>query len=403
MRIIIFTHAAGSPEYGPNMRWYYLGKRFVELGCEVTIVGSSYFHKYVKSPQIKGWCGEWHNEGMRFIFLKNLSYRGILGRLINQFFFPLISFFWIFRCGGNNSYDIVIASSPPPFCVFPAKLLARKNKAPLIYEVRDLWPMVIQELSNASSLHPYIMLLKATERYAVKHSRLVVSVKPGDYYYFITEYGLHENKFSWQPNGFLPEDRVVEKLNSKNTKKVFTVGYVGAMSAYYGLEELLFAAEQLKSDPLVRFVLVGGGDDYQMLLNIKKQKRLDNVHFVGKVSKKEVPFYLNSFDMCYVGLKDVKANLHGISCNKVFEYMYASKPIIASYRTWFDPVKEAGCGITVVPGQPSLIVSAIRALRDNPDKCCIMGNKARQYFECNHNFSVIGDRYLTKLKKLVEV
>lgn len=400
MRVVIFSHAAGSPKYGPNLRWYYLGKRLIELGCDVTIIGSSYFHKYTTQPEC-GFINKETIDGIEYVFLRNVKYKGFLGRIANQFIFPAMAFVWSSLKSKSLKPDIVVCSSPPPFCVIAANRLAKKAHASLIYEVRDLWPMVVQELSGASSRHPYIRLLKKTEGYAIDNANLVVSVKPGDYDYFKSEYGLSKAKFRYLANGFLPQTENSSLPQVSDTKEV-VIGYVGAMSAYYGLHELLEAAQLLNNEQHIKFVLVGGGEDYKLLLNLKKQNSLDSVEFIGRVSKAEVPRYMKKFDICYVGLKDVKANYHGISCNKLFEYMHAAKPVIASYRTKFDPVQEAQCGVTVDPGSPEQIAAAIRTLSKDPVKRQKLGVNARKYFDEHHHFSVIGEKYLETMKALVK-
>jgi glycosyltransferase involved in cell wall biosynthesis len=80
--------------------------------------------------------------------------------------------------------------------------------------------------------------------------------------------------------------------------------------------------------------------------------------------------------------------------------MYAGKPIVASYRTLFDPVEQAGCGITVAPGSPTEIKDAILKLKNSREKRIEMGINARAYFDANHDFNVIGDSYFKKMREL---
>lgn len=402
MNVVIFTHAAGSPDHGPNLRWYYLGRRLTELGCNVTIVGSSFFHKYVVQPKIEGLWSLRNIDEINYVFVRNIAYRGVVGRLMNQIIFPLMALVWSWKRGSRIKPDIVVASSPPPFCVFPAKYFAERNDASLVYEVRDLWPMVVQQLSGASDWHPYIRVLRRTERYAIRNSDSVVSVKPGDFDYFKTEYGLLSEQFNYFANGFLPNN-LIENYSSEskaNDDRKIVVGYVGAMSAYYGLNELLDTASQLLYNKDIKFVLVGAGEDFDALQKKKADLGLESVEFVGKVPKKDVSKYLASFDICYVGLKDVRANQHGVSCNKIFEYMHAGKPIVASYRTMFDPVQDGKCGITVSPGSPEEILQAILELSNSAEKREEMGRNGKKYFDENHDFSVIGEKYFEKFKQL---
>ena len=52
-RILVITHAGGSPFHGPNMRWYYLGLALKPLGVDVEIVSSSSFQKYISPPRVE--------------------------------------------------------------------------------------------------------------------------------------------------------------------------------------------------------------------------------------------------------------------------------------------------------------------------------------------------------------
>ena len=47
MKIMIITHAGGSKKYGPNMRWYNLGQELKLQNINLTIIASSFFHKYI--------------------------------------------------------------------------------------------------------------------------------------------------------------------------------------------------------------------------------------------------------------------------------------------------------------------------------------------------------------------
>ncbi|MCU5783490.1 glycosyl transferase, group 1 [Alcanivorax balearicus MACL04] len=179
------------------------------------------------------------------------------------------------------------------------------------------------------------------------------------------------------------------------------IGYVGALSSYYCIDNLIGAARVLKDHQDVHFRIVGGGEDLGKLKNLAFQYGLENISFTGKVSKDKVVEELERFDACYVGLKEVKANLYGISCNKIFEYMYAAKPIVASYITNYDPVQMAGCGVTIRSGTPEQLGEAILNLKENPELARDMGKKGREFFDQNHDFKLIAGRYNELLSSLI--
>ena len=69
--------------------------------------------------------------------------------------------------------------------------------------------------------------------------------------------------------------------------------------------------------------------------------------------------------------------------------MHAGKPILGSYTTGHDPVKEAACGVTARPGDYSPLVDAIKALLANDELREKYSQRARAYFDANHDFRVV--------------
>lgn len=391
LSVVVFNHGGGSSQHGPNMRWYYLARALKSRDVRVKIIASSYFHKWFSFPVVRGLFGKGDVNGVDYVWLRSNKYKSRILQIVNQLIYSVSSFF-LSSLVVKDAVDVVVASSPHPFMVFAAKRLAKKKKAAFVYEVRDLWPLVIQELSGASSNHPYIRLVAAAEKYAIKHCDVVVSVKPGDGEYFYEKYGFDKSRFHCMPNGFLPEEISSADMVSSDSS-IFTVGYVGALSAYYQLDSLVESARILKENKDIHFRIVGGGEDEARLKMLVDSYDLDNVTFVGKVHKDRVVKELQGFNACYVGLKKVEANLYGISCNKIFEYMYAAKPIIASYVTNYDPVAMAECGVTISSGSAEDISQAILKLKTDPAMAARLGKNGFRYFSEHHDFSKIAERY----------
>lgn len=402
MDIVVISHAGGSPYHGPNMRWFFLAKALKCYGVNVSIVSSGYFHKYFKAPTLRSSSETEVLEDVQFYWLKNFRYHGRVKQILNQFWFTIKARLLLKKILKDKEIDIVIASSPHPLVIFPAKRLAELKKAPLVYEVRDLWPLVIKELSGSSNCNPYIWLTKQAERYAIRNADSITSVKPGDIEYFRTEYPKKDLDFTYIPNGFFVEQSSAV-IKTKHVKKQanFTIGYVGAVSSYYGLDALIEAVAYLKEHIEVVVVVVGGGEDLERLKNKATKLNCRNINFVGQVPRSEVASYIQSFDVCYVGLKDVKANRFGISCNKIFEYMHEAKPILASYNTEFDPVQMAGCGVTVNAESSSSVLEGIRKLFNCTEaEREEMGLRGKEYFLKNHDFSQVAKIYHSLFDRL---
>jgi glycosyltransferase involved in cell wall biosynthesis len=64
--------------------------------------------------------------------------------------------------------------------------------------------------------------------------------------------------------------------------------------------------------------------------------------------------------------------------NKMFEYMAAGLPVIASdFPLWRQLVEEPGCGLTVDPLDPAAIAAAMRRLTSDPAAAAAMGERGR--------------------------
>jgi len=394
-RIIIVTHAGGSPRHGPNMRWYFLGKALSLLDVEVEIVSSSYFHKYIDPPKISKSYEVQDVDGLKYHWIRTPVYKARgLAQILNQLSF-VVGCWRYLGLLVKRAPDIVIASSPHPLTVFPARALAARTGARFIYEVRDLWPELLIELAGVSRKHPYIQLLKLAERYGVSHADLIISVKPGDFEYFSRQYKSSRDVFLYVPNGAsddVAQDAAPAAIEALREKYSFLVGYVGAISAYYGLEELIKLAHSLRHRQDIGFVVIGSGDRQEYLRTEAKRLGISSFHLTGPVKKREVHAILQLFDACYVGLDDLPLHKYGISCNKIYDYMQAGKPVIGSYTAGYDPVKASGGGVVAARGEIEILSSAILELAENPEQGQAMGLNGRKYFEQHHNHSMIAQR-----------
>jgi glycosyltransferase involved in cell wall biosynthesis len=399
-KILVMTHAGGALNIGPNTRWYYLGQALKPLGVNVEIVSSSNFHKYIKPPTITSPFVKQNIDGLNYHWVRTRPYssRGI-NQVFNQIDYVLGCYrFQKMLC--DQKPDVVIASSPHPLVNFPAASIARKTGADLIFEVRDLWPEVLLQMGNFNKWHPYILMLKYAEKYGVKRARKIISVKPGDIEYFKKEYNISDEQFCYIPNGFLPDNKTSsspEIIKSIREQYSFLVGYVGALSVYYGLEHLIELARRFNSHKEVGFVIVGKGDLESSLMKKIQKNNLTNCHLVGAFPKKQATSCLEHFDACYVGLQDLAVHEYGISCNKIYEYMYAGKPILGSYVAGYDPVAEAQCGITAPPGDYDSLFEGLNILIMDKKLRHLYGTRAKKYFEDNHNFNVVAKKFVREI------
>ena len=105
-------------------------------------------------------------------------------------------------------------------------------------------------------------------------------------------------------------------------------------------------------------------------------------------------------DICFVGFKHSPLYSFGMSANKLWDYMMASKPIIMSIDSCNDPVAEANCGITISSGKTKDIAKGINdllSLTDNERQ--ILGDNGKKYVIKSNAYDVLAKKCIALFKK----
>lgn len=391
-----------------EFRPFYMAREWVRQGHDVEIVASSFSHVRGKQPEMKGTYTEQNIEGVRYLWCATKSYQGNgVARVKNIF-----SFLWRVwntrsRWRGENKPDAVIASSTYPLDIFVAWWIARRSGAKLVFEVHDLWPLSPIELGGMSKWHPFIMLLQFAEDFAYRVSDQVISMLPLAAEYMCSR-GLDQKKFFHIPNGIdldewrAPDIKDVPRdlqawIHSDRQAGRFTVAYVGAHGIANALDSLLEAAALLKSEN-ISFYLVGPGPEKANLKAMAERLHLTNVRFYDSVPKLAVPALLQEFDLLYIGLQNQSLFRFGISPNKLMDYMAAGKPIINAIAAGNDPVKSAGCGVTVPSENPAVLAESIYKMSQIPaTERHRLGENGKNYVTQHHSYQRLAQVFLEQL------
>lgn len=407
MNILLINHYAGSIEHGRVYRSFYLAREWVKLGHAVTIVAASWTHLRYQQPEINHDFQEDNLEGVNFIWLKTPKYQGNgAKRAINIFVFVAQLFRYSNKIIKQVRPDVVINTSYP-LDTYPAQYIAKKTKAKLIHEVRDIWPLSLIELGGMSTSHPFIMLMQLAENSAYHHADRVVSLLPKAEEH-MRSHGMAASKFVWIPNGIsvdewkmnnaalpTPHQRALAEAEQAG---LFTLGFTGAYGVANGLSTLLKAAFILKDRPAI-FLLVGQGPEQEKLQKQALDLELTNVLFLPVIAKELIPILLYELDCLFISLQKQPVFRFGISPNKLMDYMMAAKPIISAISAGNDPVAESGCGISVPGEDHQAIANAIECLMAmTVSERAEMGRKGQKYAIDNHDYRVLARNFLQIMK-----
>lgn len=388
-----------------EFRPFYLAREWVRAGHEVLIVAASYSHVRAVQPEMDGSERNEVIDGVQYRWYRTPAYSGNgVGRIRNMLSFICMLFREASRLADEFKPDIVIASSTYPMDIWPCRRIARRAHARLVFEVHDLWPLTPMQLGGMSRRHPFILLVQSAEDYAYRHADKVVSLLPKADGYMRSR-GMQASKFVCIPNGIdaaewkdaepLPES-VKACLEQLRASGLPLVGYAGTYGLANALDLLLDAARLLRGT--ARIVMVGGGPERDRLLRRISDEGLDNVTLLPPIPKKAVRSFLEVIDIAFMAMLPEPLYQYGIAPNKLVDYMMSGRPIVFSARAGNDPVAEAGCGITVPPGDPNAVAEAVRRLAALPaGERSVMGASGREFILRNQTYSVLAERFLEPL------
>src|SRR5690606_11425490 len=194
-----------------------------------------------------------------------------------------------------------------------------------------------------------------------------------------------------------PNLELVDKFKLKrNSLKVIHFGSLGLANGAHYITE---AARMLDGDPLIEFILLGGGSTEDELKGLASEFGLDNVHFLGRHPMATTSEIVNFCDVSIVSFLDLPI-LYTNSPNKFFDSLSAGKPIIVNSAGWTkEIVEKEGCGYFVDPGKPEELAEKIKHLKQHPETVVEMGEKARRLAEEQYDKTILCKQYVDIIEK----
>ena len=194
------------------------------------------------------------------------------------------------------------------------------------------------------------------------------------------------------PNGSDPSlfdsGRAVETVLNRfqDTCKVFWMGNAG--TSWQGIELMLEVARKMeKRDRHILFILVTG----ESLVPLPV---LSNVLVLRQLSYNDLPHYLAAADVCLCLYKPYDWLSYGFygSALKLFDFMAAGKPVIASRMGQIADVIRDGTNGLLVDNDSELIIEKIRELKMNPEKMALLGSNARGDVVSYYNWDRVAEQ-----------
>lgn len=315
-----------------------------------------------------------------------------------------VTYAWAALIAGlrQGRIDLVYASTPHLLAPLAGWAVALVRRAPLVLEVRDLWPRVLVDMGQLSESSLVYRILTVLESFLYSRASRIVVMAEGSRDVLIAR-GISEKKIVYIPNGADPSD--FEPSASRGVLRErfgftdFTAIYAGAHGPANGLDLLLDAAELVRDLP-IDIVLVGGGVAKVKLQADAVRRGLLNVRFIDPVAKEEIPDLLHASDLGLHVLADVELFRTAVSPNKVFDYMAAGLPVLTNCPGIVSNlVEQTDCGRAVGPHNLAV------GMRDLASRTRLdlqrLGEAGRQWIAANQSREAMAARVSHLLQDVV--
>lgn len=380
-KVWIINHYASHMLFDKGGRHYWFAKYLQRRGYEpvifcANIVNTETDKQYFQTTDL--WIEKVAEEiNTPFVYVNTRTYSGNgKQRILNMLdFFKNVKKTAKEYASKYGKPDVIYASSVHPLSILAGIQLAKNYGVKCIGEVRDLWPEAIVAYSKRikkNSLPAKVMY--AGEKYLYKKCAAVIFTQEGGPDYVRSHGWDKENggpidmNNLFHINNGVDLDAFDENLKAfpyadedLDNSDIFKVVYAGSIRRINNLG-LIVDAAKLITNPKVKFIIFGGGDELEMLKQRLIDEHISNVVFKGKVNKQYIPSVDSKADLNLVHWEMNPLLRVGESYNKAFEYFAAGKPVFYTIRPGYSIVEKYNCGRLTEGFEPKDIAEGIERM-----------------------------------------
>jgi glycosyltransferase involved in cell wall biosynthesis len=403
VRIVYIHQYFRTRQMSGGTRSLEMARRLVAMGHEVDLVTSD-------NEPVPGAPAGWrvtHEEGIR-VHWYPLAYSNAMS--YSDRLKSFLAFAWkSARRAAAIPADVIFATSTPLTVAIPGSYAAWRQRIPMVFEVRDLWPDLAIVIGAIKS-RPMIAAARMLERFAYRRAKHIVALSHGmkD---GVVRTGIAESKVTVIPNGCdldlfpgTPAQGQAFRDSLPWLGDRPLIVYAGAIGVFNGLDYLVNVARETQSlHPELRFLVIGQGKDLDRVRNLAASTGVleKNLFFLDRIPKEQMPAALAAATCVASTLIDVIGTPDS-SPNKVFDGLSAARPVIINYTGWIaDVLTQNDCGLVLppkdIPAAARLLVEKIT----NPTWLSDAGQRGRNVAETQFSRDALAARLEAVLQNAV--
>ena len=372
-----------------------LGVEFIVQGHEVTVI--------TPTPGLAGPSAVDEIDGIKILSFRSGEIKNIsmAKRAINETLLSYHAWKALKDYFKTNPHDFIVYYSPT---IFWGPLVSRLKKmwdVKSYLVLRDFFPQWVIDNGLLSASSPITRYFRFFERLNYSAADTIAIQSPKNLQWFAqttnTEKPL-DLLYNWAANEPIAgsDDHYRQQLGLKDKVVYFYGGNIGHAQDMMNIVRL---AKAMRPEARAHFVLVGNGDEVELVRGAMKKNDLYNMTLLPSVSQEIFKRMLSEFDIGLFSLHSghTTHNFPG----KLLGYMVEQKPILGSINQDNDLkplVENASAGLITVNGDDhGLLENALMLLNDSGLRIQ-MGRNAKGLLNDTFSVKSAAKKILTKVK-----
>lgn len=267
---------------------------------------------------------------------------------------------------------------------------------PSVFEIRGLWHKTRVTL-DADYKHAGMFEYESTmKKAAIQAADAVVTIS-NPLKDLIVSWGANPDKIHVVPNAvdttlFTPRSPSVSLVEKYQLQGKTVVGFIGSLTGYEGLKELVLAVNELIAEGLdIVLMIVGDGREKA---NLERLTKSTNIIFTGRVPFEEVEEYYTLFDICPFPRNNFEICRY-VPPLKILEAMAMEKAIIISdVAPLLEIIENGKNGLVCKADNLESLKTSILQLYQDISLRERLGKKAREWVEANRSWNDASEKYI---------
>jgi len=285
---------------------------------------------------------------------------------------------------------LVYALAPILFSSFIGFIYSKATKSFFVYEASALWPEELVAFRNLAFIVVSFGTFLAKISYRLPDMIVVISDFAAKYIVnnykhdamvYVLPIGVDPSRFPLKTKESSRKELIERQILPSVLENKFIVLYAGIITGITSVENMVYAADILKDEDGISFLIVGEGEEKTRLEKIKSDHNLNNLFFLPFQDSALVPYIISSADVCIVPLS-AEFIYNATIPTKFFDYLACHKPQIGICGGELAMIiNSKKIGITVKNGEIRKLAEGLVTLRNSPSLLQMMEENSKSVLQ----------------------